>query len=62
MTEYKVLASEKYKNMEVVAGLVYGIYSILAYKDGVLVGSYDTENKEEAMEVYDYNIYNMLAM
>ena len=51
-----------YKNgsREVVAVSLDGFYSVLAYENGLLVGSFDTSDKLEAMEVFAHNS-NLIA-
>lgn len=58
---FKVHASFKNGNKEITAVSYEGIYSVCAYVNGILVGAFDTEDMQEAMEVYGHNVDLMLA-
>ena len=52
---FKTHASYKNGNRELVAVSYDGVYSVLAYENGVLIGAHDTADLFEAMEVFAYN-------
>ena len=56
---FRTIKSEKFGNKEIVAVVYDGVYTVCAYIDDVLVGSFDTNNKEEAQMVYASNVYEM---
>ena len=56
---FKTLATTKCENVEISA-LQYGnTYIICAYVDGIVEGTYGTNDKEEAIEVYRDNVEDM---
>lgn len=58
---FKAIANYKHEDKEIVAVAYEGVYSVLAYINDVLVGSFDTEDEQEAKDVYFYNLDMMLA-
>lgn len=58
---FRTIKSEKFENKEIVACVYDGVYTICAYVNDILVGSFSTVDKEEAQRVYVSNAYEMYA-
>lgn len=53
------IAREEHKNKMVIATMENGTYTVRAFQNGRMVGRLDTEDKNEAMEVYGETAYAM---
>ena len=58
---FRTIKNEKFENKEIVAVEYNGVYTICAYVNDVLVGSFDTKDEKEAQEVFVQNAYEMYA-
>ena len=53
------IKNEKIGNKEILVTLLDGLYTIIAYENGLACGSYATRDKEEAIETYQLNVWKM---
>lgn len=58
---FRTIKSEKFDNKEIVASEYNGVYTICAYMNDIVCGSYSTKDLDEAQEVYALNVYEMYA-
>ena len=57
----RTIKNEKFENKEIVVVEYNDFYTICAYVDDIVVGSYSTKDIDEAQEVYAMNVYEMYA-
>ena len=55
----RTIKNEKFENKEIVVVEYNDVYTICAYVDEVVVGSYSTKDMDEAKDVYAMNVYEM---